>query len=592
MVREPATESSEPYDSHPALNVRLSALHEAPHRPAPDPDPSAIELISDVPGLEGTLFRWMTGVDGLQPIDWDDAIQKVWLPFWEERCRDAREGLAGVTPASLPDQRWDPGTAPPGAGGMPWGPLVGLALTVLLASRGWSIAGAPGDPVTATRDGTVIEMFSIVPRLAAGELTADAWRALCRRGRHRGGRPGRGRRRRGALDSGQPKPSQEDAMPLPDHTTLNWGPWYRKSPFFEATLRAGCSAYDVYQHMYHPNTYGDPVEEYWALVNDVTLWDVSVERIVEITGPDASAFTNLLTCRDLTKCAVKQGKYMLVTAEDGGIVNDPVLLRVEENRWWLALADSDAGLYAMGVAVNSGLDVQVGHPDVYPVQVQGPKAKETMRDLFGDWILDMKYYWCDEADLDGIPVVISRTGWTAVVGYEIYLRDPSRGDDLWERILDAGKPYNIRVTPSSDIRRIEAGIFDWGSDIGLTDNPFEVTGLERLVEDQEADYIGKEALERIRREGVSRKLVGIELEGDPVDQPTQHWPVAHGHETVGHVTDACWSPRLEKNIGYVWVPIELAEPGTRLDVETDDGTRVGTTATLPFIDPNKKVPAA
>ena len=145
-----------------------------------------------------------------------------------------------------------------------------------------------------------------------------------------------------------------DVMSLPDHTTLNWGPWYRRSPFFDATLRAGCTAYDVYQHMYHPNTYGDPVEEYWALVNDVTLWDVSVERIVEITGPDATAFTNLLTCRDLTKCAVKQGKYMLVTAEDGGIVNDPVLLRVEENRWWLALADSDAGLYAMGVAVNSG----------------------------------------------------------------------------------------------------------------------------------------------------------------------------------------------------------------------------------------------
>ena len=149
-----------------------------------------------------------------------------------------------------------------------------------------------------------------------------------------------------------------------------------------------------------------------------------------------------------------------------------------------------------------------------------------MRDLFGDWVLDMKYYWCDEADLDGIPVVISRTGWTAVVGYEIYLRDPSRGDDLWERILDAGKPYNIRVTPSSDIRRIEAGIFDWGSDFGLETNPFEVTGLERLVEEQDADYIGKEALERIRHEGVSRKLVGIELEGEPVDQPTQHWPAS------------------------------------------------------------------
>jgi aminomethyltransferase len=269
-----------------------------------------------------------------------------------------------------------------------------------------------------------------------------------------------------------------------------------------------------------------------------------------------------------------------------------VLLRIEENRWWLALADSDAGLYAMGVAVNSGLDVHVGHPEVYPVQIQGPKAKDTMRDLFGDQILDMKYYLCEGADLDGIPVVISRTGWTAVVGYEIYLRDPSRGDDLWERLLDAGKPYNIRVTPSSDIRRIEAGIFDWGSDIGLDTNPFEVMGLERLVEQQAADYVGKEALERIRHEGVSRKLVGIVLEGDPVAQPTRHWPAWADGEQVGHVTDACWSPRLERNIGYVWVPIGLASAGNRLEVETDDGPRVGLTAEIPFVDPQKRIPAA
>ena len=324
----------------------------------------------------------------------------------------------------------------------------------------------------------------------------------------------------------------------------------------------------------------------------MTLWDVSVERIVEITGPDATAFTNSLTCRDLTTCQVKQGKYMLVTAPDGGIVNDPVLLRIEEDRWWLALADSDAGLYAMGVAVNSGMDVHVGHPEVYPVQVQGPKAKDVMRDLFGDHILEMKYYWCDEAELDGIQVVISRTGWTAVVGYEIYLREPERADDLWERILDAGEPYGIRVTPSSDPRRIEAGIFDWGSDFGLETNPFEVTGLERLVEPQDADYVGKAALERIRTEGVSRKLVGIELEGDPVEQPTQHWPASSGGTEVGHVTDATWSPRLEKNIGYVWVPIGLAAPGNRLEIETDDGTRAGVTAELPFIDPQKRVPAA
>ena len=382
---------------------------------------------------------------------------------------------------------------------------------------------------------------------------------------------------------------------VPRSTTLNFGPWYRRSPFFEATRRAGCSAYDVYQHMYHPNTYGDPIEEYWSLINDVTLWDVSVERIVEITGPDATAFTNSLTCRDLTTCQVKQGKYMLVTAPDGGIVNDPVLLRIEEDRWWLALADSDAGLYAMGVAVNSGLDVHVGHPEVYPVQVQGPKAKDVMRDLFGDHILEMKYYWCDEAELDGIPVVISRTGWTAVVGYEIYLREPERGDDLWERILDAGEPYDMRVTPSSDPRRIEAGIFDWGSDFGLETNPFEVTGLERLVEPQEADYVGKEALERIRTEGVSRKLVGIEVEGDALPFELSRKCAARqtDGETVGTVTDLIWSPRLGRNIGYVWVPIELAEPGNDLQIEAPDGGLwPAKTAAIPFLDPRKDTPKA
>lgn len=379
---------------------------------------------------------------------------------------------------------------------------------------------------------------------------------------------------------------------VPESSTIYFGPWYKKSPFFEATLRAGCSAYDIYNHMLHPNTYDDPETEYWALINDVTLWDVGVERIVEISGPDATAFTNMLTCRDLTKCDVMQAKYMIVTAPDGGIVNDPVLLRVAEDRWWMALSDSDAGLYAMGVAINSGLDVKVTHPEVYPVQVQGPKAKEVMQALFGDWVLDIKYYWCAEAELDGIPVVISRTGWTAVVGYEIYLQDPARGDDLWNAILAAGEPHDIRVIASSDIRRIEAGIFDYGADMDITNNAFQFMGLERLVEEQEADYIGKEALERIRVEGVQRKMVGIELSGSPLERwPVDYWPALSGGSQIGHVTSATYSPRLEKNIGYVWVPIELAEPGNALQVESSEGTLDGVTAAVPFMDPKKQVPA-
>lgn len=377
-----------------------------------------------------------------------------------------------------------------------------------------------------------------------------------------------------------------------DSTTLYFGPWYRRSPFFEKTLEAGCSAYDIYNHMYLPGYYGDPVEEYWALLNGVTLWDVSVERIVEITGPDASAFTNTLTCRDLTKCAVGQGKYVLITAEDGGIVNDPVLLRLDADRWWLALADSDAGLWARGVAVHSGMDVTVREPEVYPLQVQGPKSRDVMRDLFGEAVLGIRYYWTMQTDLDGIPVVISRTGWTGEVGYEVYLRDPSRGGELWDRIMAAGRPHGIRPIAPSEARRIEAGIFNYGSDMTIANNPFEIMGLERLVEPQDAGYIGKAALEEIRARGVDRRLVGIEVEGEALPfELSQKCPALHDGEAVGTVTDLIWSPRLERNIGYVWVPIGLALPGTPLEIEAPDGGRWSArTAAIPFIDPRKNVP--
>ena len=373
--------------------------------------------------------------------------------------------------------------------------------------------------------------------------------------------------------------------------TLYFRPRYRRSPFFAATRRAGCKGYGIYNHMYIPDYYADPVEEYWHLTNEVTLWDVGVERIVEFTGPDASACINMLTPRDLTKCAVGQGKYVLITAEDGGIINDPVLLRLGENQWWLALADSDAGLWARGFAVGSGLNVKVREPEVYPVQVQGPKSKDVMAALFGDAVLNIRYYWTLETDLDGIPVVISRTGWSGEVGYEVYLRDPSRGEDLWNRIMEAGAPHNIRPIAPSQIRRIEAGIFRYGADMTIENNPFEVTGLERMVEDQAADYIGKEALMRIKAEGVKRKLVGIEFSGEAqVNEFPEALRAYEDGKEVGRVTGFVWSPRLEKSIGYVWVPVELSAPGNVLDVATPGGMVQGQTAALPFHDPRKETP--
>ena len=380
---------------------------------------------------------------------------------------------------------------------------------------------------------------------------------------------------------------------LEGSTTLYFGPWYRRSPFFRATLRAGCTAYDVYNHMLLPAYYDDPETEYWALTNDVTLWDVAVERTVEVSGPDADRMVDMITCRDLSRCAVKQGKYMLVTAPDGGIVNDPVLMHVGERRWWMQLADSDAGLYAMGVAATSGLDVDVTFPDVYPCQVQGPRSAKTLEKLVGPAIYDLRYYWCDRFEIEGIPVVITRTGWTAVPGFEVNILSTDGGDELWDAILRAGEEFSIRTIAPSEARRIEAGIFNYNSDITLADTPFHVMGLERLVEEQPQDYIGKEALERIRREGVDRKLVGIELEMEEMEAELGwFWPVHRDGVRVGTVTDAVWSPGMAKNIGYVWVPIHLAEPGNELDVETPDGFVKGRTAAIPFVDPRKEVPAA
>jgi aminomethyltransferase len=377
-------------------------------------------------------------------------------------------------------------------------------------------------------------------------------------------------------------------------TWFYYRPWYDKSPYFEATRRAGCKSYELYNNMYLPGYYTSFEDEYWHLVNHVALWDVAVERCLEITGPDAHRFANLLTCRDLERCAVNQCKYAPIMADDGGIVNDPVLLRLGEHHYWLALADSYALLYARGVATFAGMDVQIGIADSWPVQVQGPKSPDVMHALFGETIQDLKYYWCRQTELDGIPVVVSRTGWTAELGYEIYLRDAARGEELWNRVLEAGEPFRIRPTGPSDIRRMEAGIFNWGPDINLSTNPFEVTGLERLVEKQDADYIGKQALERIRHDGVRRKLVGVEIgtERMPSEQEAI-WPVLLEGREVGHVTNAVWSPRLEKNIGYAYVPIELADVGSEVEVAwAFDGPVTARVVELPFIDPKKDIPKA
>jgi glycine cleavage system aminomethyltransferase T len=372
----------------------------------------------------------------------------------------------------------------------------------------------------------------------------------------------------------------------------------RKSPYFYCSRRHGVQRYSFYNHMYHPRHYGDPVEEYWELLNGVTLWDVGVERQVEITGPDAFTLANMLVPRDLNKCAVGQCKYVFITAPDGGIINDPVLLRLGQNHFWISVADSDVLLWAMGVAYNSGLDVTIGEPDVGPLQIQGPKSKDVLVGLFGQDVLEIPYYYLREYELDGMDVIVSRTGYTSELGFEIYSRNASRdAERIWDAVVQAGEPHGLAVIGPCHIRRIEGGILAYGADMWLDTNPYEVDmGYEWMVDlDQEADFVGKEALRRIRAEGIKRKLVGVEIAGEQLGSYIDNtmidfFPVHRNGGRVGQVTSACYSPRLDKNIGYAMVPIELAELGTELEVETPTERTSAVVVQRPFIDPKKEIP--
>ncbi|MGQ0716675.1 MAG: glycine cleavage T C-terminal barrel domain-containing protein [Pseudonocardiales bacterium] len=376
----------------------------------------------------------------------------------------------------------------------------------------------------------------------------------------------------------------------------------RTSPYFWQSRAHGVAAYSVYNHTYHPRHYGDPVAEYWALLSGVTLWDVGVERQIEIAGPDAFDFTNMLVPRDLSKCAVAQCKYVFITAPDGGIINDPVLLRLEENRFWLSLADSDAGLWAMGLAHAGGWNVRIREVDVAPVQVQGPHAKDVVVDLFGPQILDLPYYHLRGYSLDGMDVVVSRTGYTAEIGYEIYLHNASRdAGRLWDVVWQAGQLHGMQLIGPCHIRRIEGGLLAYGSDITLDTNPLEVGYDYRWMVDldQDADFVGKQALKRIKAEGISRLMVGVEIDGEPlgtyndgsmIERFGVYSSTCSSRAAVGAVTSACYSPRLARNIGLAMLPIELSHVGTEITIQTPTGLRAGVVVEKPFIDPRKETP--
>ena len=371
---------------------------------------------------------------------------------------------------------------------------------------------------------------------------------------------------------------------------FGFGTQIRKSPFFDATVRWGAEGFSVYNHMYIPRDFGDPEQNFWNLVETAILCDVAVERQVEITGPDAAKFVQLLTPRDLSSMAVGQCKYVILTNQHGGILNDPVMLRLDTNHFWISLADSDVLFWAQGVAVNAGYDVTITEPDVSPLQLQGPQSGKIMQALFGPEIADLKYYYCRALQLDGIDLIVSRTGWSSELGYELFLRDHKDGDRLYETIMQAGQPFGLRPGHTSTIRRIEGGMLSYHADMDINTNPFEL-GLDRFIDlYMDADFVGKDALRQIKSAGVKRRQIGVVIDGAPFAQPnTRFWPLSIAGQSIGKVTSAVYSPRLKKNIALAMVDSAHAALGTEFSVSAAQGDRIAVAVEKPFYDPKKLI---
>jgi glycine cleavage system aminomethyltransferase T len=367
--------------------------------------------------------------------------------------------------------------------------------------------------------------------------------------------------------------------------TLSLGPRVRKSPYFESARAAGLAAASVYNHMYMPTGYGDPAAEYDRLINGVAMWDVAVERQVALKGPDALALARYLTPRNLDGLVIGQGKYAPLCNFEGAVINDPVLLQVSDDEIWLSIADSDIKLWAAAIAGVRGMDVSVFEPDVSPLAIQGPKAQDVVASICGDWVRDLRYFGFRSCDINGIPMIVARSGWSKQGGFELYLQDGSRGDELWAIVAEAGKPYGIGPGTPNYIERVESGLVSYGADTDDASNPFEL-GLGRFVDiDQPHDFAGKEALRKLRDAGVKRRFMGLIIDGEPFAGTNEsRWQLSWGDGAyAGYASASAYSPRVGSNIAVAMVNSEVIDASAPVTVHAgadDFGARV---VELPFI---------
>ena len=371
---------------------------------------------------------------------------------------------------------------------------------------------------------------------------------------------------------------------------FGFGTQIRKSPFFDATVKWGAKDFSVYNHMYIPRDFGNPEQNFWNLINDAILCDVAVERQVQIQGPDAGKFVQMITPRDLSDMKVGQCKYVILVNQNGGVLNDPILLKVSDDKYWFSLADSDILFWAQGLAANSNYNVEITEPDVSPLQLQGPKSRDIMIKIFGDQIADLKYYWFKQFKFKNTQLIISRTGWSSELGYEIFLTDSTVGNQLYEHIMNIGEPMGLKPGHTSTIRRIEGGMLSYHADMTINTNPLEL-GMNKFIDlNGNFDFIGKNSLIKINKDGIKRKQVGLFLDISRMDGPnTRFWDIKYDNKIVGKLTSAVYSPRLEKNIALAMIDIDYSDLNQELIVNDGDCDFNAIVVNTPFYDPNKSL---
>ncbi|MEL6464605.1 MAG: dimethylsulfoniopropionate demethylase [Pseudomonadota bacterium] len=350
----------------------------------------------------------------------------------------------------------------------------------------------------------------------------------------------------------------------------------RRTPFSEGVEAAGVKAYTIYNRMLLPTVFESVEADYRHLKDHVQVWDVSVERQVELRGPDASRLMQMLTPRDLRRMLPGQCYYVPIVDETGGMLNDPVAVKLSEDRWWISIADSDLLLWVKGIANGYRLDVLVDEPDVSPLAVQGPKADALMERVFGERVRDIRFFRFDMFQFEGCDLAIARSGYSKQGGFEIYVPDSAQGMPLWNALFDAGEDLQVRAGCPNGIERIEGGLLSYGNDMTDDNTPHEC-GLGRFCDTQTAiGCIGRDALLRVSKEGPVQQLRPIAIHGDAVPTCDRPWPLYAGGKRVGQVTSAAWSPDFKTNVSIGMVRMTHWDPGTDLEVETLDGMRRAT----------------